>query len=334
MIPFVKAMDFAYGAAQQVSPLVRRVIARNPGPFTYTGTGAHIVGRGQVAVIDPGPDLDSHLEAILAATEGERITHILVTHAHLDHSPLARPLAKLTGAIILAGGQPAQPSHDAARLEAGDDLSFRPDIALEDGDTIFGRGWTIEAVATPGHTASHFAFALGEENTLFPGDCVMGWSTSVVSPPDGDMGDYIESLEKIRARRYGVLRPAHGPEIADVETFLDAYIEHRMRRERQVLAALAAGGAASVRAMVPRLYAGVDRRLFPAAAHSLLAHLIKLEREGRVICDGEPNFTSSFRTPPPPTPSRNGMRSMQARHFTSRLARPIFSAGGARALAS
>jgi glyoxylase-like metal-dependent hydrolase (beta-lactamase superfamily II) len=304
MIPFVKAMDFAYGAAQQVSPLVRRVIADNPGPFTYTGTGAHIVGHGQVAVIDPGPDQPCHLEAILAATEGERISHILVTHAHLDHSPLARPLSEATGAVILAGGPPGRASDDGARLEAGDDLSFRPDITLADGAKIRGPGWTLEALATPGHTASHFAYALAEENTLFPGDCVMGWSTSVVSPPDGDMADYMVSLRKIRARRYATLRPAHGPEIAEVEPFLDAYIDHRMRRERQVLSALYAGGPATIRALVPKLYAGTERRLWPAAAHSLLAHLIKLHGERRVVCDGDPDFSARFRAPAPLRPAR------------------------------
>jgi glyoxylase-like metal-dependent hydrolase (beta-lactamase superfamily II) len=296
MIPFVKDFNLAYERSQQVSPLVRRVIARNPGPFTYTGTGAHIVGCGQVAVIDPGPDLDSHLLAILEATSGEQITHIFVTHAHLDHSPLARPLAELTGAVIYAGGT-CLASGGGDRLEAGDDLAFRPDVALRDGQTFHGRGWTIEAVATPGHTASHYAFALAEENALFPGDCVMGWSTSVVSPPDGDMGDYLASLQKIRERRYARLLPAHGPPVEEVDPFLAAYIGHRRQRERQILEALETFGAATVRELVARLYAETPRRLHPAAAHSVLAHLIDLARQGRVAADREPAMTARFRLP-------------------------------------
>ena len=185
MIPFVREIEFEYGACDRVSPLIRRVVARNPGPFTYKGTGTYIVGAGEVAVIDPGPDMDDHLEAILAATAGERITHIFVTHSHLDHSPAARPLAEATGAVIYAGGARCRASCGGDRLEAGDDLDFRPDVALTDGQLFKGPGWTIEAVATPGHTSNHYAYALIEENALFPGDCVMGWSTSVVSPQNG-----------------------------------------------------------------------------------------------------------------------------------------------------
>ena len=295
MIPFVRAMQFEYGRVQSVSPLIRRVVADNPGPFTFTGTGAHIIGHGQVAVIDPGPDQESHLEAILAATRGETISHIFVTHGHLDHSPLARPLAATTGAVIYAGGEPCRPSDGAARLEAGDDLVFRPDVALSDGRAFRGPGWTIQAVATPGHTSNHYAFALAEEHALFPGDCVMGWSTSVVSPPDGDMGDYLESLMKIRTRRYDTLWPAHGPPIRDVEPFLAAYVAHRRKRAGDILAALEAQGATSIRRLVAELYADVDRRLHPAAAHSVLAHLIHLRRAGAVECAGPPTLAAVWR---------------------------------------
>ena len=294
-IPFVRDMAFDYGEVEQVTPLVRRVVARNPGPFTHTGTGAHIVGHGEVAVIDPGPDLDSQLEAILLATEGERITHIFVTHSHLDHSPLARPLARLTGATIFAGPPVrATATTGADRLEAGDDHRFRPDVPLRDGVLFSRKGWTIEAIATPGHTSNHYAYALWEENALFPGDCVMGWSTSVVSPPDGDMADYVASLEKIRARRFDLLLPAHGPPIREVGPFLDAYIGHRRKRERQVMEALDQMGAATVRSLVESLYADLDRRLRPAAAHSVLAHLIKLVGEDRVQCDGAAHFAATF----------------------------------------
>ncbi|MGA0601386.1 MBL fold metallo-hydrolase [Caulobacter sp. KR2-114] len=295
MIPFVRQFAFDYGACEQVSPLIRRVVARNPGPFTFTGTGAHIVGHGTVAVIDPGPDLPSQLDAILAATRGERISHIFVTHNHLDHSPLARPLAQASGATIFAGGGPGRASHGADRLEAGDDLGFRPDVALVDGARFEGPGWTIKAMATPGHTANHFAYVLAQEHALFPGDCVMGWSTSVVSPPDGDMADYLASLEKVRRRRFHTLWPAHGPPIRDVDAFLGAYIDHRHDRERQILAALDAVGPATVRRLVAMLYADVDRRLHPAAAHSVLAHLIKLVGEGRAACSGLPTIGAVYR---------------------------------------
>jgi glyoxylase-like metal-dependent hydrolase (beta-lactamase superfamily II) len=295
MIPFVRRMAFDYGRAQQVSPTIRRVIARNPGPFTYTGTGAHIVGRGQVAVIDPGPDLPEHLDAILEATKGERISHIFVTHAHLDHSPLARPLAERTGAPIYAGAPAGRAARGGDRLEAGDDLGFTPDIVLADGRRFHGPGWTIEAVATPGHTASHYAFALEQENALFPGDAVMGWSTSVVSPPDGDMGDYIDSLEKIRRRRFATLWPAHGPAIREVGPFLAAYIGHRLVREHQILNALETLGPCSIRRLVAVLYADVDRRLHPAACHTVLAHLIQLVGEGRADCMGLPTIGAVYR---------------------------------------
>ena len=286
-IPYVREFEFKYGRADRVSPLIRRVVAENPGPFTFTGTGAHIVGHGEVAVVDPGPDDPRQVEAILKATKGERITHIFVTHSHLDHSPASRPLAEATGAVIYAGGTCCRPSGGGDRLEAGDDLAFRPDVALTDGQTFHGPGWTIEAVATPGHTSNHYAYALLEENVLFPGDCVMGWSTSVVSPPDGDMGLYMRSLERIRARRYDAFFPAHGPPIRRVDSFLAAYIVHRRHREKQILIALETGGAATVRQLVTRLYADHDRRLHPAACHSVLAHLLDLYRRGVVDVAGD-----------------------------------------------
>jgi glyoxylase-like metal-dependent hydrolase (beta-lactamase superfamily II) len=295
VIPFVREFEFRYGRADRVSPRIRRVVAQNPGPFTYTGTGAHIVGRGEVAVIDPGPDDERQLEAILRATAGERITHIFVTHSHLDHSPLARPLAERTGATVYAGGARCRPSGGGDRLEAGDDVAFRPDVALTDTQLFRGPDWTIEAVATPGHTANHYAFGLLEENALFPGDCVMGWSTSVVSPPDGDMGLYMRSLERIRARRYDALLPAHGPPVRRVAPFLDAYIEHRRRRETQIVQALETGGATSVRQLVARLYAETDRRLHPAACHSVLAHLLDLYRRGVVDLAGPPGMSGVWR---------------------------------------
>ncbi len=291
MIPFVRETDVAYGRCDPVSPLIRRVMAENPGPFTYLGTGTYIVGHGEVAVIDPGPDDAAHLEALLAATTGERITQILITHTHQDHSPLARPLAAATGATIR--GLPAPGVVDTG-FEEGDQAGFRPDRPVADGERIEGDGWTLEALFTPGHASNHVAYALAEENALFPGDHVMGWSTTVISPPDGDMADYLASLEAVRARDFSTLWPTHGPPIREARPFLAAYREHRLDRERQVLRQLARGHA-RIGEMVPELYATVSPRLHPAAAHSLWAHLIKLVREGAVECDGAPELGSVYR---------------------------------------
>jgi glyoxylase-like metal-dependent hydrolase (beta-lactamase superfamily II) len=281
MIPFVREFTFDYGAAAQVSPLIRRVVAPNPGPFTFTGTGVYIVGHGQVAVIDPGPDLAPHLKALLAATAGETITHILTTHTHADHSPLARPLAARTGAVVVGRAAP-----DAG--EAG--------IALDEahGQPITGPGWTLEAIATPGHASNHVCYALIEENALFSGDHVMGWSTTVISPPDGDMTDYYASLDKIAARGFATLWPTHGPPVTRVAPFLAEYRLHRLAREAQILEQLRAGRG-RINDMVAAIYADVDPRLHPAAAHSVLAHLIHLTRLGEVSCDGPPGPSSTFR---------------------------------------
>ncbi len=266
------------------------MVANNPGPFTYLGTGTYIVGQGEVAVIDPGPDLPEHLDAILAAVAGERVTEILVTHTHMDHSPLAHPLADFTGATVR--GLPA-PGVDSG-FEEADHGTFRPHVLIEDGQRIGGAGWTLEAFFTPGHASNHVAYALIEENALFPGDHVMGWSTTVISPPDGDMAAYLASLERVRARDFHILWPTHGPPITQVGPFLRAYRAHRELREAQVLTELRAGQT-HIRAMVARLYANVDKRLHPAAAHSLWAHLIKLVDEGRAACDEAPGLDSAYR---------------------------------------
>jgi len=296
MIPYVRDLNFEYGVVDQVTPLVRRVIANNPGPFTFLGTGTYIIGSGDsVAVIDPGPDLDDHLQAILAATKGERITHIFVTHNHLDHSPLARPLQQLTGAVTYGCPMVAHArADDEIRMEADDDLGFVADIKVCEGGTFAGKGWTIEAIATPGHTSNHICFALHEENALFSGDHVMGWSTTVISPPDGDMGAYFASLDRIKARGFATLWPTHGPPITEPDAFIQAYIDHRRNREAQILAALGQG-LTRIKAMVPVLYKDVDPRLHPAAALSVLAHVIQLTREGRIFTDGEPGLDSEYR---------------------------------------
>lgn len=294
MIPFVRELEFEYGRCDRVSPLIRRVIARNPGPFTYTGTGVYIVGRGEVAVIDPGPDQPEHFEALKAALDGERVTHVLVTHHHLDHSPLAHPLAEAFGAKVYGRPAPAPQANDAPALEEGADDRFRPDVTLGDGDLLTGPGWTLEAITTPGHTSNHVCFALKEENALFCGDHIMGWSTTVITPPDGDMADYFASLDKVRARGFDTLWPTHGAPVREVGPFIDAYVAHRKAREAQILEALGAGFT-RIKAMVPSLYAAVDPRLHPAAAHSVLAHMIQLVREGRVATEGEPGLDAEYR---------------------------------------
>ncbi len=285
MIPFAPMPPFEYGRAETVSPFIRRVIANNPGPFTFTGTGTYLVGRSEagagVAVIDPGPPDPAHLAALLAAVEGQTVSHVLVTHSHRDHAPLARPFASAVGAPILAAAVPARTIHASATPDEDEDESFAPDIVLKGGERLAGDGWTLEALATPGHASNHLAFALEEENALFSGDHVMGWSTTVVAPPDGDMAAYMASLDAVIVRGFSTLWPTHGAPITEPGPFLAAYRTHRIGRETQILARLAAGDRRIVD-MIPALYATIDPRLWPAASLSVWAHLIALERAGRV----------------------------------------------------
>ncbi|WP_427449841.1 MBL fold metallo-hydrolase [Litorimonas sp. WD9-15] len=297
-IPFVRTFDFDYGVATQVSPMVQRVIADNPGPFTYTGTGVYIIGNKNVCVIDPGPETENHKAALKKALAGRTVTHVLVTHHHIDHSPMAKPLASEYGCQVYGFGvQPKPPQGGEVRLEAGDDLSFKPDVEIRDGHVIEGDGWTMEALHTPGHTSNHLCYALQEENTLFSGDHIMGWSTSVVSPPDGHMGDYLNSLNEVLIRDFDVIRPTHGPEITDVRPFVQAYIDHRSKREAQILAALEAG-LETIGDIVAKLYVDVDKRLHPAAAHSVLSHMIHLRETGRVLADGHDGLRQTYTLTP------------------------------------
>lgn len=293
-IPFVRNFDFEYGQAQTLSPLVVRVIANNPGPFTYTGTGVYIVGTNEVAVIDPGPTTPDHVAAIDKVLDGKTVTHVLVTHHHIDHSPLAAPLAAKHGCKVYGyGQQPRLPDGGEIRLEAGDDLSFKPDVEIRNGHVFEGKDWTIEAIHTPGHTSNHMCFALKEENTLFSGDHIMGWSTSVVSPPDGNMGDYLRCLNIIKDREFDIIRPTHGPAITEVAPFVQAYIDHRLDRENQICEALN-DGLTNINDIVAKMYADIDKRLHPAAAHSVLAHLIHLVDNGRVKCDCEATLKGCY----------------------------------------
>jgi glyoxylase-like metal-dependent hydrolase (beta-lactamase superfamily II) len=268
-----------------LEPLVRRLLAPNPSPFTYTGTETYIVGRGEVAVIDPGPDLPEHIDAILAATGGERIATILCTHTHRDHSPASRPLQAATGAPII-GCAPLTMDDDGPRADAAFDPDYRPNRVLTDGETVSGPGWTLETVTTPGHTSNHLCFALRESGALFSGDHIMGWSTTVVSPPDGDMAAYMASLDKLIARSDRIYYPAHGDPVREPQRFVRAVASHRRQRERQILDLLEQE-AQPVPAMVQRMYRGIDPRLHGAAGRSVLAHLIDLEARDRVWRDGD-----------------------------------------------
>lgn len=299
MIPFVREFDYAYGRCDHVSPLIRRVIANNPGPFTFTGTGTYIIGSAEpgrsVAVIDPGPLDDAHLAALVRAVEGQTVSHVLVTHTHRDHAPLARPFAEAVGgAPVLAAQPPSRTIHASGSLDEDEDETFAPDVVLGGGEVIDGDGWTVEALATPGHASNHMAFVLRDENALFCGDHVMGWSTTVVAPPDGDMADYMDSLDAVIARGFSTLWPTHGAPVTDPAPFLQAYKAHRLAREAQVMARLAAGDT-TIAQMVPVLYAAVDQQLWPAASLSVWAHLIALVRRGRALAEPEPTLQAIYR---------------------------------------
>ena len=271
------AQDPPYGIAEPLEPLVRRVLTPNPSPFTYTGTQTYLVGKaGEVAVIDPGPDDRQHIAALLAGIGSSRVVAICCTHTHRDHSPAAAPLAEATGAPVI-GCAPLSLADEGPRSDAAFDTSYHPDHVLDDGETVRGQGFTLTAVATPGHTSNHLCYALAESGALFTGDHVMGWSTTVVSPPDGDMSAYMASLQKLHEREDRVYYPAHGAAVEKPRQLVRGMIGHRRQRERQILRLLGEGVGAIID-MVPRMYAGVDERLYPAAGRSVLAHLIDLER--------------------------------------------------------
>jgi glyoxylase-like metal-dependent hydrolase (beta-lactamase superfamily II) len=285
-IPFIREFSAPYESETRVSPLIARVLTNNPGPFTFKGTGVYIVGDRDVAVIDPGPDDPAHVDALKRALAGRNVTHILVTHTHSDHSPAAKPLKEWSAAKTYAyGPHGSGKAEDGVKVEEGGDRDFMPDVRVKDGDVIAGNGFTFECVYTPGHTSNHMCFALKEENALFTGDHVMGWSTTVVTPPDGDMAQYMASVKKLIARNDAILYPTHGAPVTDPKPFLAAYLEHRLDRERQILACIG-GGVSTIPEMVARMYADVDKRLHPAASRSVLAHLIQLEQEGHVVNEG------------------------------------------------
>jgi glyoxylase-like metal-dependent hydrolase (beta-lactamase superfamily II) len=311
--------EVEYGRVDQIVDGIRRVIADNPSKFTYRGTGTYIVGHGDVLVVDPGPVLDTHRDALAAALEGERVRGILITHCHSDHSPLAAWLRAETGAPTFAFGPHGPVDEvdaevdvaegvadavvtddgeidDGVKIEETIDIDFVPDVAVADGEVIaIGPGLTVTAVHTPGHTSNHTCYALAEPSVLFTGDHVMGWSTTVVSPPDGDMADYIESLRKVAGRRDAMLIPTHGSPRRDGPEFVAALVEHRLERERQVVGAVRRG-VETIPSIVAELYADVRVELHKAAGRSVLAHLVKLVGEGEVaVAEGSrPRLASRY----------------------------------------
>lgn len=269
------------GETERLEPLVVRLLANNPSPFTYTGTQTYLVGDARgMAVIDPGPDDADHLDALLNAIGDAPVLAIMCTHTHRDHSPGAAPLSAATGAPIM-GCAPLTMEDDGPRADAAFDTSYRPDTIMADGDIVRLPSATLMAVATPGHTSNHLCFSLLESGALFTGDHVMGWSTTVVSPPDGDMTDYMISLEKLHEREDRVYYPAHGAQIDKPKQMVRGMIGHRRLRERQILKHLESG-TSSIEIMVTQMYPGLDVRLHRAAGRSVLAHLLDLQKRSLV----------------------------------------------------
>lgn len=333
-IPYVTDIDPAYGQVVELSPLVRRVVANNPGRFTYTGTGTYIIGRGQVAVIDPGPDDDDHVAALLAAVAGEEVSHIVATHTHRDHSPACRALQTATGAPTYGYGP--HPVADAEAVEAAKattwdvlmptpeeleelkksmghkprdpdaddgeghdqeepgDMAFSPDVEVAHGERVDGGTWTLEALHTPGHIANHLCFSLMEEQRLFSGDHVMGWSTSVIPSPEGSMTDYLASLDLLLERNEHFFHPTHGPEIPDPIEFTRALIAHRHDRERQILDCLSSGPK-TIPEMVTTMYTATPHILHMAAGQSVYSHLLHMAADGRVDTDDGLDADATYR---------------------------------------
>jgi hydroxyacylglutathione hydrolase len=297
-IPFNKTLDLAPDTVDEPVPGVRRVMANNPGPFTFKGTLSYIIGRGKVAIVDPGPDDPAHIGALLDAVRGETVTHIFVTHTHRDHSPAVPAVKAATGATVYAEGphRAARPLHIGEHnpLDSSGDRDFRPDVQLKDGEVVEGDGWAIEGVATPGHTANHMAFALKGRDILFAGDHVMGWATSIVAPPDGAMSDYMASLAKLAGRSEDLYFPGHGPAIPDARRFVSYYRLHRKAREDSILHRLGKG-ATDIPTIVRAIYIGIDPRLTGAAGLSVLAHMEDLVARGVVETDGAPAIDGVYR---------------------------------------
>jgi glyoxylase-like metal-dependent hydrolase (beta-lactamase superfamily II) len=297
-IAYDRIFELPPDTVEEVGPGVRRMLCNNPGPFTFKGTVSYIVGQGRVAIIDPGPLDEAHIAALLEAVRGETVTHIFVTHTHRDHSPAAARIKAATGAKTVGEGphRTARELHDGepTRLEGSGDRDFRPDLTLADGETVAGVGWALEGIATPGHCANHMAYALKGTDVLFSGDHVMAWSTPVVAPPDGAMGDYMASLEKLARRQETTYFPGHGGAVRDAQRFVQQYIRHREAREQSILRRLGKGEA-DIATLVRAIYIGLDPRLTKAAGLSVFAHLEHLTARGVVATDGPPSINGSYR---------------------------------------
>jgi glyoxylase-like metal-dependent hydrolase (beta-lactamase superfamily II) len=305
-IRFDKTFDLVPGRTAEVAPGVRALVANNPGPFTFKGTVSYIIGRGKVAIVDPGPDDAAHIASLLDAVHGETVTGIFVTHTHRDHSPAVPKIKAATGATVYAEGphRPARSLYtgETNRLDASADLDFRPDVALAEGEVVSGDGWTVQALTTPGHTANHMAYALKEADLIFSGDHVMAWSTSIVAPPDGAMSDYMASLAKLARRSEPLYLPGHGGPVREAPRFVQSYIHHRQGREASILRRLSKG-AADIPTLVRAIYIGIDSRLVGAAALSVLAHLEDLVARGIVATEGTPSIGGTYRLAEFPLPA-------------------------------
>jgi len=294
-LAFNRSVDVDYGVAEEVVPGVRRIVANNPGPYTFLGTNTYLVGSGDVAVIDPGPADAAHLAAIAAATRGERISHILITHSHRDHCDGALPLRDKLGGEIVAYG-PTGTSRGAGTTGLGDafvDSSFRPDIPVEDGDTVKARGFALDVLHMPGHAPDHLCFALVGKRTVFTGDHVMGWNTTVIAPPEGDMADFLASLERLMTRHDKIFLPGHGGRIETPQRVVRAYITHRKWREQTILACID-DGVSTIPRIVAKLYGALDANLKEAAALSVLAHLEHMIARDMVSAEGATDKLSAF----------------------------------------
>lgn len=296
-IPFRRELDFSYREIETIGRGIRRVVAENPSPFTLHGTGTYIIGEGNVAVIDPGPADSAHIDALLKGLGDETISHVLVTHTHMDHSPGCALLREHCDAPTYAyGPHGAGKLESGVQVEEGGDMEFTPDVLVKDGDVIQGDGWSVECVYTPGHTSNHTCFAYREQKALFTGDHVMGWSTSIISPPDGDMGDYLQSLDKLLKRDDTIYWPTHGPAIEDPKSFVKKFIEHRQEREDQILDCLQRG-LTTIEVMVPDMYDGLPEFMYPAAARSVLAAMEHMANKGNITTAGAITLEASYALP-------------------------------------
>jgi glyoxylase-like metal-dependent hydrolase (beta-lactamase superfamily II) len=294
-IPYRRELEFNYGEVVEIAPGVRRIIAENPSPFTLYGTGTYILGTGNVAVIDPGPADPKHIQALVDGLPGETISHLLVTHTHMDHSPGCALLRNHTDAPTYAYG-----AHGAGKLEVGvpveegGDKEFQPDQQVRAGDVIEGGDWSVECVYTPGHTSNHVCFQLREQKALFTGDHVMGWSTSIISPPDGDMLAYMRSLDLLLSRDDAVYWPTHGPCIDEPKVHVQAFIAHRQEREAQILDCVGRG-VHVIKEMVPIMYVDTPEFMYPAAARSVLAAVEGMVCRGDLVTDTGVGLDSEYR---------------------------------------